>query len=105
MTNDSTTITSYKSTVGNILGWFVGIIFLAVGLVNLFWGNDPGFGAFIILLSFVYLPPVNHLVNKWFGYSIPLLIKIALAIFIIWAAVGVGELGDKVDMMIRDFSA
>jgi hypothetical protein len=102
--NDKTElIMNYKSTVGNIISWMFGIVFFAIGIINTFWGNDPGFGLFIIILSFVYFPPVNVLIRKMIGFSIPLIAKIILGIFIIWASVGVGELFDKIEIMLRDF--
>jgi hypothetical protein len=67
-----------------------------------FWGNDPGFGAFLLLLSSVYLPPVNVMIKKRTGFSIPLAVKILLGIFILWAALGVGELFHKIDLMMMD---
>src|SRR5688572_1069162 len=102
MNNKSATMTNNSSTLGNIVGWFFGIVVLAIGVVNLFWGNDPEFGVFLLLLSFVFFPPVNDIVRKRFGFTIPLVIKIILAAFIIWAALGVGELFDKIDLMTKD---
>jgi hypothetical protein len=39
------------------------------------------------------------------GFSIPRMgmIKILLGPFILWAALGVGELFDKIDLMMMDF--
>jgi hypothetical protein len=88
----------------NIISWIFGTLFFAIGIVNTFWGNDPGFGLFIILLSSAYFLPVNAILMKTTGFSIPgmRIIKILLGIFIIWAAVGVGELFDKVELMMND---
>lgn len=101
MNNKSDLMLEYKSTAGRLISWFFGIIFFAIGVINTFWGNDPGFGVFIILLSFVYFPPVNILIKKWTGFSIPLIVKIILGLFIIWAALGVGELFAKIDLMMK----
>lgn len=79
-----------------------GIAVFAMGILNVFWGNDPGFGIFLLLLSFVYFPPANTVLKKKTGFSIPGIIKIALGIFILWAALGVGELLDKIGMMMKD---
>lgn len=92
-----------NSIVGNIIGWVFGILVFAIGVLNLFWGNDPGFGVFLLLLSFVYLPPVNAMIRKRIGFLIPLVVKIVLGVFIIWASLGVGELFDKIDLMMNDF--
>lgn len=87
-----------------IFGWLFGLVVFAIGIINMFWGNDFGFGIFILLLSFVYFPPVNVLLKKKFGFSVHYLVKIFLGIFILWAALGVGELFDKINLMLMDFS-
>jgi hypothetical protein len=67
----------------------------------------PNFGGFILLLSFVYFPPTSAILDAIFkkatGFSIPKIGKIVLGIFILWATLGVGELFDKIDLMIMDF--
>ena len=90
-------------SIGNLVSWVFGILFLFIGLVNLFWGNDPGYGAFIILLSFVFFPPVMALVKEWTGISLHWIIKLFIGLFIIWSALGVGELFDKIEMMLSNF--
>lgn len=90
-----------KPVLGNIISCFFGIVFLAIGLINTFWGNDPGYGIFIVLLSFLYFPPVTAFIKKILGISIPLAVKIILGVFIIWTALGVGELFDKISLMLR----
>lgn len=91
-----------RSLLGDIISWLFGILVLAMGLVNTFWGNDTGFGIFLILLFFVYFPPANVLLREWTGLSVPLVVKIILGVFIIWAALGVGELFDKIGLMMKD---
>src|SRR5688500_2716622 len=99
-------IVNNKSFVFNVISWLFGTVFFAIGVVNTFWGNDPGFGVFIILLSFVYFIPVNALLKKIAGFSIPKIgiLKILLGIFILWASLGVGELFDKIDLMMTDLN-
>ena len=94
-----------KSNVKDIISWLFGIVVVAIGLVNLFWGNDPGFGVFLLLLSLVYFLPVNAILRKLTGLSIPKLgiVKIVLGIFILWASLGVGELFDKIELMMNSF--
>ena len=94
-----------KSNVTNIISWLFGIVVVAIGLVNLFWGNDTGFGVFLLLLSLVYFLPVNAILRKLTGLSIPKLgiVKIVLGIFILWASLGVGELFDKIELMMNSF--
>ena len=91
-----------KSTIWNITSWLFGVVVFAIGLVNTFWGNDPGFGIFLVLLSLIYFFPLNTILRKWRGFSIPGIIKIFLGVFIIWASLGVGELFDKIDLMMND---
>ncbi len=90
-----------------IIGWIFGIAVFAAGVVNTFWGNDPEFGVFILLLSFVYFPPTSNILSAIYkqvvGFPIPKIGKIVLSIFIVWATLGVGELFDKIDLMMQDF--
>lgn len=93
-----------QSIAGKMISALFGAVFFAIGVINTFWGNDPFFGIFIILLSFVYFLPVNDILRKMTGNSIPKMgiLKILLAVFILWAALGVGELFDKIDLMMTD---
>lgn len=91
-----------KSVIGNIISSLVGILFFAVGLINTFWGNDAGYGIFVLLLSLVYFPFADTILKKWTGYTFHPVLKILLGIFIIWSALGVGELFAKIDLMKRD---
>ena len=87
-------------TPGKIISWIFSLIFFAIGVINVFYGNDPGYGIFIILLSFVFFPPVNTIIMEKTGFAVPAVLKIVLGLLILWTAVGVGELFNKVDMMI-----
>jgi hypothetical protein len=91
-----------NSIVWNITCWLFGIVVFAIGFLNTFWGNDPGFGIFLLLLSFVYFPPANALLKRKTGFSIPFILKIILGLFIVWAALGVGELFNKIELMLKD---
>ena len=93
----------YKSKIMNSLGWVFGTIFSAIGLINIFWGNDPEFGFFLLVTSLIYYPPITILLKRYTGYSTPIFIKIGLGIFILWASLGVGELFDKIDLMVQSF--
>lgn len=91
-----------KSLVLDLFGWLFGLLVFAIGVINTFWGNDAGFGIFLVLLSFVYFPPASALFRRLTGFTIPMAVKIILGVFIIWAALGVGELFDKIGLMMRD---
>ena len=90
----------------NLIGWIFGIAVFAAGVVNTFWGNDPAFGVFILLLSFLYFPPTSNILSaiseRLIGFPIPKVAKIVWGIFIVWATLGVGELFDKINLMIMD---
>ncbi|MGC3944357.1 MAG: hypothetical protein QM762_07545 [Chryseolinea sp.] len=100
--NKVQTVTSPAGIIFNIISVFFGILALAIGIVNTFWGNDPGFGIFIIILSCAFFPPITAIVQEKIGRRIPGYLKVLLALFILWASLGVGELFDKIGMMIID---
>jgi hypothetical protein len=102
MNNKSEIVMNNKSNVWNIISWLFGVAVFAIGIVNVFWGNDMGFGVFILLLSFVYFPPLTATLKEKAGFSIPGTVKFLLGIFIVWASLGVGELFDKIDLMMMD---
>jgi hypothetical protein len=100
--NSKNEVMMNKSTLLNLMSWMFGAIVFLIGVLNMFWGNDFGFGVFLLLLSFVYFPPVNDTLREWTGFSIHWAIKILLGIFILLAALGVGELFNKIDLMLMD---
>ena len=102
MNNTSEIRIGNKSVFGDIVSCFFGVLFLGIGFINTFWGNDLGFGVFIIFLSLVYFPIVSTLVKEISGFSIPVIAKVVLGILILWASLGVGELFDKIDLMLVD---
>ena len=93
----------YKSKILDSISWVFGGMFSAIGVVNIFWGNDPEFGVFLFLISLIYYPPITILLKRFTKYSIPKFIKIGLGIFILWASLGVGELFDKINLMVQSF--
>jgi hypothetical protein len=97
-----TTMTT-KLTVQHIISWISGILIFVIGVINTFWGNDAGFGIAIILASFVFFPPVTDYVKKTLSLSVPGIAKIVMAMVILWAALGVGELFNKIELMTKSF--
>lgn len=95
------TIEMHRSNHWDLVSWLFGIAVFASGLLNTFWGNDPVFGVFLLLLAFVYFPPVNIIVKKWLGIGIPGWLKIILGLLITWVVLGVGELFGKLDLMMQ----
>lgn len=84
-------------------GWLTGLAFTLIGLINTFWGNDPQFGLFIILLSLVFYPPVQVWIEKKIRRPLPLWAKLLIGLFILWASLGVGELFYKIKLMRQSF--
>lgn len=41
-------------------GWIFGIVVFAISVINMFWGNDPGYGVFVFFLSFVFFSANQH---------------------------------------------
>lgn len=95
------------SLVLNILSYAFGILAFAIGLINTFWGHPIGFGIFIILLSITFFLPVNSILKSVFGFIIPriALLRVFLALFILWASLGVGELFNKLANMFQYFQS
>ena len=85
------------------LNYPFGILFSAIGLVNTFWGNDPFFGLFILILSVMYYPPLQSRIEKKINFQFKIWMKLAIGAFILWASLGVGELFDKIDLMVNSF--
>src|SRR5688572_5906255 len=104
MNMKSETMMRNKPNVWNVFSFLFGIVAFGIGVINTFWGNDPGFGVFIILLSLVYVPRLTAILKEKTGFTISGIVKFILAIFILWASLGVGELFDKIDMMMTDVS-
>lgn len=92
-----------RISIQDITGWLAGLLFSFIGIVNIGWGNDPGFGIFVFLLSLVFYPPFTTLLKRLTGFAVPLWAKILLAVFILWSALGVGELFNKIGMMRNAF--
>lgn len=90
--------------VENILSRQFGVFVLGAGIINIFWGHDTLFGIFITLLSLFYFLPVNAILDKLLGFTIPkmFILKILLGILIMWVVVGVGDLFDKIQLMRND---
>lgn len=82
------------------LNWFFAIVFSAIGLINSFVGNDPEFGICIVFASLLFYPPLRFAIEKKRGWRMPKFGLIVLAIFILWSSLGVGELMNKIQMVL-----
>lgn len=89
-----------KQGITLLLNWFVAVLFSTIGIVNCVVGNDPEFGVFILLLSLLFYPPLRLVFQQKTGRKIPTLVLILLGLFIVWSSLGVGELLDKIKMIL-----
>lgn len=82
-----------------VIRYLFAILFSLLGLINSFWGNDPFYGVFVILLSLPFYPVFSERfvkqIRKWHLFI--------LGGFILWTALGVAELFDKIALMIQSF--
>ena len=85
---------------GNLI---FGITFSFIGFVNIFWGNDPYYGLIILILSLMYYLPIIDIMRKLIKTNYLTTAKFLIGFFILWSSLGVGELFDKIDLMLRNF--
>ncbi len=83
-----------------VIRYLFAILFSIIGLINSFWGNDPFYGVFVILLSLPFYP----VFSERFVKQIRTWHLFILAGFILLTALGVAELFDKIALMIQSFS-
>ena len=83
-----------------VIRYLFAILFSLIGLINTFWGNDPFYGVFVILLSLPFYPVFSERFIK----QIRTWHLIILGGFILWTALGVAELFNKIALMIQSFS-
>ncbi|AMM50694.1 hypothetical protein TH61_05195 [Rufibacter sp. DG15C] len=83
---------------GHLAGWVFGLLIIAIGILNLFLVHPvPAIAYFI--LSLLYLPPANALLKGWFGFTMPVVLKIGLGVVIVLFTLGVSDLGDMIDKL------
>ena len=84
MPKNSSTKEVKKVTVGIVLGWFFGIIFLMMAIRNMF--NGVGYissAIFIILAALVVLPPMNNYIKKKYNWALSGGVKV-IVVFILF---------------------
>ncbi len=89
-----------KQGITLLLNWLFAVFFSAIGLVNCFIGNDSEFGIFILLLSLLFYPPLRLVFQQKTGWTIPSFVLIVLGLFVLWSSLGVGELLEKIKMIL-----
>ena len=84
-----------KLSLQNIISWVLGLAVLTIGILNLVLIH-PVPGIIGLVLSLLFFPPVNDLLKKQFGFTIPFAVKVVLALFIFWFTLGISDLGDLI---------
>ena len=80
----------------NLISWILGLIILVLGLLNLLLIHQvPGI-AFLVF-SLIFFPPVDDLLLRKLGFSVPFAGKVVFFILLIWFTLGVSDLGDMID--------
>lgn len=79
-------------TVSTISNGLFAMILIAIGVLNIFLIH-PVPGIVYLLLSLVYLPPANAILDEKFAFRIPTILKIILGVVMIMFTLGVSDLG------------
>ena len=87
-----------RLSITDIFSWLFAALVFTAGVANLFLVH-PVPGVAYLLLSVVYLPPVDDMLKRKFGFSILPIAKIILGIVIIMFTLGVSDLGDMIDKL------
>jgi len=88
-------IVNDKEYAWNLTSWVFCLIFLVLGILNMFLVHVVP-GGFYILLALFYYPPITTFLKIRLGFSIPPVAKIILGIIVLWATLAVGELAEMV---------
>jgi hypothetical protein len=78
----------------NSVSWVVGFLIFMIGVLNILRGNDPFLGVGFMLISFLYVPTTNRFIKNKFGISIHYLLKIVLAVILLWISFAVGAIAE-----------
>ena len=92
-----------KAFIYVTLGTIFGVACSFIGFVNIFWGNDPFFGLAIFAAALVYYLPTIDLLQKRLRARTVTISTWVLGFLIVWASLGVGELFDKIALMMHHF--
>lgn len=88
---------NYTFSTRKIFGWLFAFIFVMIGVLNLIFIH-PLPGVFYLLLSLIFLPPVNEFFRNKFRFSIPFVVKVILFIAIMWPTLAVGDLAEMLGL-------
>lgn len=79
-----------------LAGWMFGLLLIGIGIANLLLVHPvPALG--YALVALIYLPPVTGVLKARFGLSIPVPVKVVLAVVVVMFTLGVSDLGEMID--------
>lgn len=86
-----------KFTFRKIFGWLFTLLIFTLGVMNLVLVHPvPGFA--YMLLSLIFLPPLNSFLKERTGWAIPRAVQIVLGIIIIWFTLGISDLAEIIGL-------
>ena len=71
--------------------WIICAIFFFIGVLNIIL-VDPVPGFIYVLISLIYLPPLSNYIKVKLRLAIPIILKVILAILVLWFTLGVSDL-------------
>lgn len=92
---------SGKNYTRTAISWFLFILFFVIGVLNLFLIH-PVPGAFYLFLSLFYFPRTDDFIKNKFGFTVPFAVKMLLALVVLWATLGVGDLMELFESQMRN---
>ena len=83
---------------GTTISWLFGAVVFTTGILNIFLVH-PVPGLVYLLLSFLYFPPAQALLQEKANVTLITLVKLMLGVVVIMFTLGVSDLGDMIDKM------
>ena len=71
--------------------WIIFLLFIVIGVLNIILVH-PVPGIIYIVLSMFYFPPFCEFIKRKLHFSMPIAIKVVIAVFVLWFTLGVGDL-------------
>lgn len=83
-----------RKTFFNTISRIFGFVIFIIGVLNILRGNDQLLGVAFMLISFIYVPNADKLMKENIGFSIHYVLKIVLAVLLLWITLAVGAIAE-----------
>ncbi len=80
-----------NSKLWTLFSWIFLFLFFSIGVLNLVLVH-PVPGIIYILFSLIYFPPFSEYMKAKFRFTPPIMLKVILAILVLWFTLAVGDL-------------